>query len=401
MHELAVAIAAGGHAVEIRGRVAADEVAELSAAAGAGPELPSEPRDIAADDVVLVPEGLSDPLLWSRLVLSPARVVVLMLAPPGLFGWPFVDGWVPAPAPDVLLDTLARPQHFQAMAALGLEIWTHMPHLAELARDAGVPCAFIGNGRPLPYPEPQAKRYDVAMITRRPWGPRAQTVVERLGPQISRVCIEGTNADVLRQLGQSRILIHPLHIEGNSRIGYEARSMGTVPIALQSNAFAVGLNDAGGAVTVPSLDDMPEAVAALLADPARLGELRERGMATARRQLDWPTYVSRVNDALNSGRADPGRAARATIGRALIADSEESRRRADDLDARRVALEDQVAHEQTLARTQLAAVSAQRDDIAAEYERTSAVLRGIMDTAAWRMVQRYWRTRDRLLRRRR
>ena len=325
LHEIAVALAAAGHAVELRGSVHLGELAALTAAAGVEVEVPGEPRAIEPGDVVIAPEGVTDPLSWARLILSPARVILLFLAPPGLFGWGFDDGSTLPSAHTVALDAVGRPSQLRAAAALGLELWTPMPRLAADAEAAGVPCALLGNGRPLPYPEPAPKAFDVATFGHNRWRDDARTVVERLGPGVSHREIAGPNSAILEQLGQARILVHPMRIEGHSRIGQEARAMGAVVVTLDSNRYAVGLDDAGGAVAVASVDEMPAAVEALLADPGRLSALRERAMRSAREQVDWSTYVRRVDAALARDDDDPARAARGQIGD-RIRDADEAAR---------------------------------------------------------------------------
>ncbi len=111
LHEIAVALAAAGHAVELRGSVHPDELAAMTAAAGVEVEVPGEPRAIEPGDVVIAPEGVADPLWWARLILSPARVILLFLAPPGLFGWGFDDG------SDAAIGTYRRPRRRRAPVA--------------------------------------------------------------------------------------------------------------------------------------------------------------------------------------------------------------------------------------------------------------------------------------------
>ena len=129
----------------------------------------------------------------------------------------------------------------------------------------------------------------------------------------------GTNEEVLRQLGQARVLIHPIRVEGTSRVGLEARAMGAVPVVWDSNPFSVGLDEEGGAVAVSSPEEMPGAVARLLDDPERMRKLAERARRSARAQIDWDAYVTRVDAAL-SGPAlrHPARAAQGVMGDALI-----------------------------------------------------------------------------------
>jgi hypothetical protein len=315
LHELAVAIAVTGRTVELRGLVLSSALEELSTAAGAGPALPTESRRPDIGDVVIVPEAIFDPLELARLVLSGARVVLVVLAPTGLIGWPLVGGHVPASPLEVDPQSLARPEHFSAMAALGIGCWTHMLRIQELAAEAGVGFHFIGNGDPLPPPAPAQKNVDVVWLKANRWAPLAEQVAPRLDASVDAVGEVG-HAELLRRLGAARILLLPSRIEGHGRIAAEARAAGTVPVALDSNVFATGLTEEHGAVTVETLEDMPSAIHALLADPGRLAELAERGRRSAREQLDWATFVRRVDEGLRDldASGDPGAEARAAMG---------------------------------------------------------------------------------------
>ncbi|PZR65197.1 MAG: hypothetical protein DLM63_12640 [Solirubrobacterales bacterium] len=373
MHELAVAIAATGRRVEIRGGVDFGELELLGAAAGAMPELPTRPRRAGPDDVVLVPEGLADPLSFAPTVLSGARQILVLLAPTGLFGWPFVDGWSPMPPLAVPIDAVARPDHFRAMSALGFELWTHMPRLAEEAKAAGVDCTYIGNGRPLAYPPPLPKAYDVATLAQNRWAELARSVSTKLDPTVR--CHEiapGSNEEVLRAMGQTRVLVHPSRIEGHSRIGQEARAMGAVPVVLDSNPYAVGLDDAGGAVLAPSLEEMPRVVTDLLRDPERLRRLRERGMKTARAQVDWDEYVGRVDVALaRPPSADPARGARRAIGERLT-------------------------QREDLLRKEITVRIEESERLHEDHETLRQKLHQLQSTRAWRVARVYWLARDRI-----
>jgi hypothetical protein len=319
LHELAVAIAATGRRVEVRGQFDLDELRELSDAAGARPGVAEAPDRPGEGDVVFMPEGLEDPMNFGSVALSGARVILLLLAPPGLFGWPFARGWSRQPATDIDLGELGRPEHFRAMAALGFELWTQNPELARRIENAGVNCVLIGNGRPLPYPDPLPKRFDVVTLAHNRWAELSRSVVARLDGSVTSYEIPASpHREVLEKFGQSRVLVHPLRIEGTSRIGQEARAMGAVPVLLDSNPYRVGLDEGHGAVTVGSVDEMPGAIMALLGDPDRLNQLRERGMASARAQFDWPDYVQGIDQALSRAeQEDPARDARAVIGDAL------------------------------------------------------------------------------------
>jgi hypothetical protein len=321
MHELAVAVACTGRAVEFRGEMSIPVLDELAEAAGARPELPAAPRPLTAGDTVIVNEGLEDPRVVARLALSPARTVLMALAPLGLFGWSFTaEPWSPPDFETVPIDSVARPEHFAGAAALGFEIWTHSPGLDRAAAAGGVTSRCVGNGQPVPFPEPpRAKDVDVVAVGSNRWAPLARPVIEELerrGVACARLP-ESSHADLIAALGRARVFVHPSRIEGDSRLGREARAMGAVPVVLDTNPFAVGFDEAGGSVAVGSVDEMADAVTALLADPGRLARLAATGMDTARRQVEWAPYVERVDAALREPVPDPGRGARAGIGAAV------------------------------------------------------------------------------------
>jgi D-inositol-3-phosphate glycosyltransferase len=320
LHELAVAIAAIGRGVEMRGVVHPPTLEELSDAAGARPDLPDHPRPLTSADTVIVPEGIDDPAIHARLALSPARVIVMLLGPPGLVGWPFTPGWAPQDPLTVEMDAVARPEHFQGAAALGHELWTHSPALQAAAERAGVGCRFIGNGRPGAFPDPPAAK-DIDLVTLRDnrWAQLADPVGRQLAERgVDWLALpQSGNERVLEAFGRARILLHPCRVEGYSRIGCEARAMGAVPVVLDSNVYAVGLDAAGGAVAVGTPAEMADAVTSLLEDRARLAGLADTAMATARRQVEWEPYLRRVDTALSAPAEDAGRGARAALGVAL------------------------------------------------------------------------------------
>jgi hypothetical protein len=315
--ELAAAIASTGREVELRGELSRPVVEEICEAAGARPTLDPQPRRLTPEDLVIVPEGWLDPSWVLKFVLGPAPAIAFVVAPPGLFGWPFTGGWTLPDPLTVAPDSVGRPEHYLALAALGFELWTHSPGIAESARGAGVECRFVGSGTPNPFPGPVEKRYDVVTVGSNRWAPLAESVVDRLNGVSHRAIPGVDHPRMLRELGAGRILVWPSRIEGHSRIQVEARAMGTVPVALSSNRFAGGLDEEGGAVAVESVEEMPEVVAKLLGDPARLSRLSERAARSAREQVDWRAYVSRVDEALSRPpRVDPGRSGRFEIGRA-------------------------------------------------------------------------------------
>jgi glycosyltransferase involved in cell wall biosynthesis len=387
LHELAVAIAASGRRTEMRGDVDVEELQVLGQAAGAMPDLPTEPRSLDRDDIVVMEEGgTGESVPFARAALSAARAIIMLLAPPGLFGWPFVDGWsYPSPA-TVPFDSLAQPEHFRAMAGLGFELWTTMPAIVERIEAAGVGCVCIGNGRPAMDPQPPPKQYDVVTLAVNRWAPQAREVVALLDEGVTRHEIPmSTNAEVLEALGQARVLIHPMRIEGDSRLGREARAMGTVPVVLNSNPFAVGLDDAGGAVAVAALDDMPAAVMALLRDPPRLRELADRGMRTARAQVDWDSYVARIDEALRRPPPDDStRAARATFGTEILAREATARAHRGELLATVKRLEAERDQRER-----------ERDCALAGLRTAQQTLRAMTATRAWRLARTFWRVRAR------
>ena len=295
MHELAVAIACSGRRVEMRGVVHPPTLDELSSAAGACPELPDRPRPLTAADVVIVPEGIDDPSIHARLSLSPARVIMMVLGPPGLIGWSFAPGWSRPDPLTVEVDAVARPEHFRGAAALGHELWTHSPGLQAAAIAAGVGCRFIGNGQPGEFPDPRPDRdIDVVTMLDNRWAPLAEPVMQEL-TAAGIDCLGVTAVDndrVLQAFGRARVLLHPARIEGHSRITCEARAMGAVPLGLNTQRFAVGLDEAGGAVTVADPSEMADAVRALLRDRGRLEDLSATAMASARRQVEWEPYLA-------------------------------------------------------------------------------------------------------------
>ena len=322
LHELAFAAAATGRRVELRGPVHADTFDELAAATKLRPSLPQDARRPTHEDVVFITEGDPDPLCAGRVVLSAARVVLLVLAPPGLFGWPYTAGWTAASPLVVDRASLARPEHFRAASALGLSLWTHMTRMRDVAEAAGVACRFIGNGSPLGVPDPVPKTVDVAWVRANRWAPWAAQVASTLAPGLVVDEIEEVEHNTLvSRLAAARVLLWPSRIEGHARIPTEARSVGCVPVALVHNEFATGLDTGAGAVVVDTLDAMGEAATALMQRPDELVALADRGRRSARRQLDWQAYVARVDDGLAAVEASAPVAAgaQACIGERLAA----------------------------------------------------------------------------------
>jgi hypothetical protein len=386
MHELAVAIAATGREVEFRGEMCVRVLDEIAAAAGARPLLPGEPRSLTASDTVIVNEGVTDPAIFARLALSPARVALMMLAPLGLMGWPFSGGrWSPADFQTVEVKSVARPEHHRGAAALGLELWTHSPGMQRAAAVAGVECRFIGNGQPAPFPDPPAARdIDVVTIANSRWAPLALPVTEeldRMGVQTVSLR-ESSHEDMLRAFGRARILVHPARVEGHSRIGCEARAMGAVPVALDTHPFSVGLDEAGGSVAVAEVSEMAGVARDLLQDPERLERFSATAMRTAREQVDWATYLGRVEDALESPDADSGRGARGVIGERLAGELSDARSEAAEAALHVSGLEMQLASAEDRAAAAGDALAAATADL----ERHRKWLTSVNESASWRLT---------------
>ena len=339
LHELAVAAAVSGREVELRGPVSLPTLDALADAAGARPELPTEERRPTERDIVVMLGGGHEVLRFARLVLSPARFVLALLAPPGLTGWPFVSGWRPPSGLTVPLDSVARPEHFRAMAALGVDLWTHMATVQERADAVGARCAFIGNGDPLPpAPPPPVKDVPVVYLEASGWRSLAEEVAARMQTPVQAIP-KGDHETVMAALARAHVLIWPARVTGHGRVLWEARARGTVVVGLSSNIYATGLDEASGAIAVDSLEQMPGAVESLLADPERLDALAQAGLGSAREQVDWARYVERVDAAVAATEQRPEDAAasaRAAIGESLAQPLEERLRAIDrvgELDA--------------------------------------------------------------------
>lgn len=320
MYEFAFAAAALGHDVELRGWLHRPSFQRLAVGAGTQPRVELEARYPRAGDLVIVPEGWRDPLEYGQVLLSPATPALFLLAAPGLFGWPFTASWeLPDPL-TVGLDTVARPEHFKAASDLGFRLLTHSPAIADAGRNAGAECSFVGTGRPAWTPPPPTdKRIDVAAVMDNRWAPLAEEVLRSLEPHVTVDRVEQVdNDELLERLSRARILVWPSRIEGHATIPWEARSAGCVPVALDSNRFAVGLDPAHGALLVSDHWQLASTVMTLLEDRPRLQQLSELGRRTAPAEVDWKAYLARVEAFLAStGGPDTAVAPRAGIGEAL------------------------------------------------------------------------------------
>ena len=334
-YELAFAAATAGYDVELRGWLHEPTFTRFAEAAGAAPRVGLEARRPESGDLVVVPEGWDDPVEYLQLALSPARLAMFVLAPPGLFGWPFTERWSPPDPLSVAVSAVGRPEHFAAMDALGFELVTHSPGLVDAAAAGGIDCTLIGTGLPWSMPEPAAKDVDAVALLANRWAPLARQVAATLGDGTVDLIEESPHDEVLARMARARVLIWPSRVEGHATIPHEARSVGCVPVALASNPFAVGLDEAHGAVVVDRVDQLAQAIRSLLADGDRLGRLAQRGIETARQEVAWAPFVETVAAWLATPPPhDPGRAARAGAGaglRAAIArERDEAQRRLNE-----------------------------------------------------------------------
>jgi hypothetical protein len=217
----------------------------------------------------------------------------------------------------VPVDSVALPEHFRAMAALGVDLWTHMLPIQERALAVGASCEFIGNGDPLPAAvAPDVKDVPVAYLQANGWRSFAERVAAEMQTPVHGIP-EGDHDTVMEAVAAARVLLWPARVTGHGRVLWEARMRGTVVVGLSSNIYAVGLEESCGAIAVDSLERMPEVVESLLADPPRLRALSQAGVRSAREQVDWQRYLQRVDGAITAteGRTqDDSASARAAIG---------------------------------------------------------------------------------------
>ena len=295
LYELAVAGAVAGLDVELRGSLNGPILAELTDAAGVSPRVGLPPRRPGPGELVVVPEAADFELL-AALFLSGARAVVYLLAPPGLWGWSFLDGWsAPGDPGSVAVDSVGLPESYRAIAGLGFAMWTNARGIAEAGRRAGVAVESLGTGTPVPFPAAPTKTADIAVVEANRWAPSAEELVRRLPEAIvHRIGAVDSVYSLSEALGPAHILPWPSRIEGMSRIAREARAVGTVPVALDTNPFATPDDHGEGVVLVPDLDAIVQETRGLLADRARLQELQRRAVAGVRTQADWPGFVGRV-----------------------------------------------------------------------------------------------------------
>lgn len=395
MIELAAGLAAIGIDVELRGGFAEGEVAAIEQAAGVELGRPSARRRPEPGEIVIVPEGHADPLIFARVALSGARAVLMMLGPLGLVGWPF-DG-TPIPGADDLLtlDTgsVGREESLAAARSFGLELWTNAPAIAARGASAGVDVKSVGCGRPMPYPEPGEKSVDVLALGENRWAPLAAEALEAVPAQfITRLQPAGTHAELLAALSAARVFLHPARIEGRSRLCEEARAMRAVPVLLASNSNGEGYGSEYGSIVVESIHDMPVAAAALLNDPERLAALTESGYRTAREDGDWEAYKHRLADAVAKPDATVavGGYARSQVGRhvadehaRLLGELVELEHERDRLAAEH----DRLAAESASLRERTVTLWIELEKTTKWAEELNAGLLGLLSSSSWRVTK--------------
>ena len=216
MYELAFAAAATGYEVELRGWLERGEFARMHDSLGIAPFVDLPARRPHADDVVIVPEGWQSPFEYARLYLSGARLAVFLLAPPGLFGWPFcVPGWTPPDPLTVALDSVGTPVQFQAMQQLGIPLLTHSPGSSPPRRPQGLRArSSAPAGRPLSTATAGRAQLDVAAVLANRWAPLVEQVADQLDGLSVDLVDEASNAEVLSRLSRARVLLWPSRSRG-------------------------------------------------------------------------------------------------------------------------------------------------------------------------------------------
>lgn len=399
--ELAAGLAANGLEVELRGGFLEREVAAIERAADVQLGRPSARRRPQPDELVIIPEGHGDPLIFARVALSGARAALLLLAPLGLFGWPFDE--TPIPQADEVLtldtETVGRPESLAAARSFGLELWTNASAIAARGVAGGIDVKYVGRGSPTPYPEPGEKSVDVLALEENRWSPLAAEALAAMPAGFStRIQPRGSHAEMLAALSAARVFLHPARIEGRSRLAEEARAMRAVPVLLASNSNGEGYGPEHGSVVVDSVHDMPAAAAALLNDPERLAALAESGYRTARQAGDWEAYKQRLRDAV--AHPDPvviaGTYVRSRVGERaaeehsrLLRDRDEIMHDHDRLVRERDGLaheRDQLAAEGASLHERSEALMAQLDAASARARSLEELIQGMESSVSWRLT---------------
>jgi hypothetical protein len=343
LYEVAVGAAALGVDVELRGDINRRILGDLVAAAGASPRVGLAPRPPDPADVVVLPEAPA-PRLVSAVCWSGARRVVHLLAPPGFAGPSWLPGWE-APDPLTLDPTfVGRPESFAAWKGLGFTLWTNAHGIADAGASAGVDVTWVGTGTPVPPPTPPEKAFDVAIVSANRWAPLAEELVSRIeGATVLRIPPTPSSYSLAPALAPARLLLWPTRIEGMSRIAREARSVGTVPVALDTNPFVTPEDWGAGCVRAPDLDALVAATADLLAGEDRRQSLAEEARAGFREQADWPRFLERLDAAIQRVDGDVADTARAILGADLRELVDEQQGHLTELEGFIRGLQDEVA----------------------------------------------------------
>ncbi|HEY5317083.1 MAG TPA: hypothetical protein VIJ20_03830, partial [Solirubrobacteraceae bacterium] len=359
LHHLAFAAAATGQEVELRGWLDRPLVDELAAAAGVAVTVPGEDRVPTSEDVVVTPEGHDDPMHYLRAWLSEAQLVLMVMAPIGLFGWPFLSEWQRRSPLEVTVEEVNRPESYRAIAAMGIPIWADSAVITELARSEGARASTVGSGQPMPFPEPPGeKAVDVAWLENNRWAPRARELMSELDCTVDAIGVVDHD-EMLAQLGAARVLVYPGGLEGEPTITREARALGVVPVVLKGNPLCQHLSEEDGVLAVERLEEIPSAIEAVLADGARLATLAACGVESARAEVAWDPFVARVAEALDElPDHDPATGARAAMGARLVEFGAEAQEHIAELDA-------EILRAHALGARELAIAQARYDELTA------------------------------------
>lgn len=297
LHELAVAAAAAGYEAEVRGDFHGPLLDRLCAAAGVRVRMPDTPRSAEPDDIVCVPDGIPDPTFYLRVALMRSTPVYTALAPPGLFGWSFVPEWRHVDALDIDTASVGLPEHCRVIHSFGFRVWSNASTTAGAFVESGVTATVIGEASPLPIPPEPPKDVDVVTVGANRWASLTRTALDGFRGTW-RELPEMPHERLITELGRGHVFVHCSRIEGHSRLGVEARLMGTCCVGLASNRFAVGFDETAGGAKAERIDEVADVVERMLADPEDLKRRQQLARATATENMNWPAFVRRVGDAV-------------------------------------------------------------------------------------------------------
>ena len=297
LHELAVAAAAAGYQSEVRGDFDRGMLEEMCAAAGAKvgtPDLPSSPEP---GDIICVPDGIRDPTFFIRVALMVSTPIFIALAPPGLFGWSFTPGWRYVEALDVDPQSVGQPAHYGGISSLGYEVWTNCNTIAAEFGSAGIEATVLYDGIPTRLPPEPEKDVDVVTLSDNRWAPLTRQALRGFTGTWRELPMM-PNSQLIAELGRGRIFVHCARIEGHSRLGFEARLMGTCCVGLSSNRFAIGFDDQAGGAMVERVEDVASRLQEILSNPDELKQRQARARTQAIAETEWDSYVERVSRAI-------------------------------------------------------------------------------------------------------